>query len=47
MAGATLVIAFLPMLPVRILPINFLSDLSEVPIPLDHVDESRLAPPHE
>ncbi len=47
MAAATLVIPFLPMLPVQILLNNFLYDLSEVPIPLDHVDEADLARPHE
>ncbi|MDD2748355.1 MAG: magnesium-translocating P-type ATPase [Acidithiobacillus ferrooxidans] len=47
MAGATLIIPFLPMLPVQILLNNFLYDLSEVPIPLDNVDESYLSRPHE
>ncbi|MHB1579100.1 MAG: HAD-IC family P-type ATPase, partial [Acidithiobacillus ferrooxidans] len=47
MAGATLIIPFLPMLPVQILLNNFLYDLSEVPIPLDNVDESYLSQPHE
>ncbi|MCR1345371.1 magnesium-translocating P-type ATPase, partial [Acidithiobacillus ferrooxidans] len=47
MAGATLIIPFLPMLPVQILLNNFLYDLSEVPIPLDNVDESYLSHPHE
>ena len=45
MAGATLVIPFLPMLPAQILLNNFLYDLSEVPIPLDHVDAAELARP--
>ena len=35
------------MLPVQILLNNFLYDLSEVPIPLDNVDESYLSQPHE
>jgi Mg2+-importing ATPase len=47
MAGATLVIPFLPMLPVQILLNNFLYDVSEVPIPLDNVDQAYLARPHE
>ncbi|HET7225670.1 MAG TPA: magnesium-translocating P-type ATPase [Candidatus Eisenbacteria bacterium] len=47
MAGGTLLLPFLPLLPVQILANNFLYDLSEVPIPLDRVDESMLArPPH-
>jgi Mg2+-importing ATPase len=47
MAGATLLVPFLPMLPVQILLNNFLYDVSEVPIPLDNVDEEYLARPHE
>jgi Mg2+-importing ATPase len=47
MAGATLFIPFLPMLPMQILLNNFLYDVSEVPIPLDNVDEEYLARPHE
>ena len=45
MAGATLVLPFLPMLPVQILVNNFLYDVSEVPIPLDSVDPQYLARP--
>jgi Mg2+-importing ATPase len=45
MAGATLVIPFLPMLPVQILLNNLLYDVSEIPIPLDSVDEEYLAHP--
>jgi P-type Mg2+ transporter len=45
MAGASLFLPFLPMLPVQILLNNFLYDASEVPIPLDTVDEEFLARP--
>jgi len=45
MAGATLVLPFLPMLPVQILVNNFLYDVSEIPIPLDHVDARYLDRP--
>lgn len=47
MAGATLVIPFLPMLPVQILLNNFLYDVSEIAIPVDNVDEEYLARPQE
>ena len=43
MAAATLFLPFLPMLPLQILLNNFLYDLSELPIPLDNVDEQDLA----
>jgi len=46
MAGASLVLPFLPMLPVQVLLNNMLYDLSEVPIPLDEVDEEMVAAPH-
>ncbi len=45
MAGGTLILPFLPMLPVQILVNNFLYDLSQVPIPLDRVDPAELARP--
>lgn len=45
MAGATLVLPFLPMLPVQVLLNNFLYDLSELPIPADEVDPEDLAEP--
>ncbi len=45
MAAATLFLPFLPMLPLQILLNNFLYDLSELPLPLDNVDESDLAHP--
>ncbi len=38
MAGASLFLPFLPMLPVQILLNNLLYDISELPIPLDRVD---------
>ena len=38
MAGATLILPFLPMLPVQILLNNLLYAISEMPIPLDEVD---------
>ena len=38
MAGASLLLPFLPMLPTQILLNNILYDISEVPIPLDEVD---------
>ncbi|MFZ0623923.1 MAG: magnesium-translocating P-type ATPase, partial [Pseudolabrys sp.] len=43
MAGASLILPFLPMLPIQILLNNFLYDLSEVPIPMDEVDDELLA----
>ncbi|HKF63354.1 MAG TPA: magnesium-translocating P-type ATPase, partial [Dongiaceae bacterium] len=47
MAGASLILPFLPMLPVQILLNNLLYDLSEMPIPMDEVDpEAMEAPPH-
>ena len=45
MAGATLFLAFLPMLPVQILLNNLLYDVSELPIPVDNVDNEYLAHP--
>ncbi|MBD3812577.1 MAG: magnesium-translocating P-type ATPase [Betaproteobacteria bacterium] len=45
MAGGTLFLPFLPMLPIQILLNNFLYDLSEIAIPLDRVDEVTLARP--
>jgi P-type Mg2+ transporter len=46
MAGASLLLPFLPMLPIQILLNNLLYDVSEIPIPLDDVDEETLASPH-
>jgi len=45
MAGATLFIPFLPMLPTQILLNNLLYDVSELPIPMDNVDNEYLAHP--
>lgn len=45
MAGATLILPFLPMLPLQVLLNNFLYDISEVAIPMDRVDPSRLKEP--
>lgn len=45
MAGASLFLPFLPMLPVQILLNNLLYDVSELAIPLDRVDEADLARP--
>jgi P-type Mg2+ transporter len=45
MAGGTLILPFLPMLPVQILVNNLLYDISEIPIPLDNVDREYLERP--
>jgi Mg2+-importing ATPase len=45
MAAATLVLPFLPMLPVQILLNNLLYDVSELPIPTDEVDAEELRHP--
>src|SRR5207342_1658067 len=45
MAGASLFLPFLPMLPTQVLLNNLMYDFSEVPIPLDEVDEELLAQP--
>jgi Mg2+-importing ATPase len=45
MAGATLVLPFLPMLPAQILLNNLLYDVSELPIPTDNVDSVYLSRP--
>jgi len=45
MVGATLILPFLPMLPVQILLNNLLYDLSELALPFDHMDEEALAKP--
>ena len=44
MAGASLFLPFLPMLPTQILLNNFLYDLAQVTIPTDHVDAELGAP---
>jgi P-type Mg2+ transporter len=45
MAGATLFLPFLPMLPAQILLNNLLYDVSELSIPMDNVDKSYLSHP--
>jgi P-type Mg2+ transporter len=45
MAGASLVLPFLPMLPTQILLNNFLYDLAQVTIPSDRVDERFVLKP--
>ena len=45
MAGSSLILPFLPMLPVQILLNNLLYDVSELPIPLDRVDDDYLSHP--
>jgi len=46
MAGASVFLPFLPMLPIQILVNNFLYDLSEIPVPTDQVDEEFVRRPH-
>jgi P-type Mg2+ transporter len=45
MAGASLLLPFLPMLPTQILLNNLLYDVSEIPIPMDSVDAEFMARP--
>lgn len=45
MAGASLLLPFLPMLPTQILLNNFLYDLAQLTIPTDRVDETYLRRP--
>jgi len=45
MAGAALLLPFLPMLPIQILLNNFLYDLAQITIPTDNVDASYLRRP--
>jgi len=45
MAGASLFLPFLPMLPTQILLNNLLYDLAQITIPIDNVDESYLQKP--
>ena len=45
MAGASLLLPFLPMLPTQILLNNILYDISELPIPLDGVDPEQVTNP--
>jgi Mg2+-importing ATPase len=46
MAGASLFLPFLPLLPVQILLINFLTDLPEMTIASDNVDQGFIDRPH-
>jgi Mg2+-importing ATPase len=46
MAGASLFLPFLPMLPTQILLNNFLYDLAQVTIPTDNVEPSLIVKPH-
>ncbi len=46
MAGASLFLPFLPMLPTQILVNNFLYDLAQITIPSDNVDPAFLEKPH-
>jgi magnesium-transporting ATPase (P-type) len=45
MAGASLFLPFLPMLPTQILLNNFMYDLSQLSIPTDNVDDEYLRKP--
>jgi Mg2+-importing ATPase len=45
MAGATLFLPFLPLLPVQVLLNNLLYDLSEIALPFDRVEDAEMAAP--
>jgi Mg2+-importing ATPase len=47
MAAASLVLPFLPLLPMQILLNNLLYDASEIAIPFDEVDAAETARPHD
>jgi P-type Mg2+ transporter len=47
MAGAAVLLPFLPMLPTQILLNNFLYDLSQITIPTDNVDADYLRKPQQ
>lgn len=47
MAGGSLFLPFLPMLPTQILLNNMLYDISEIPIPMDNVDKEDLMRPRQ
>lgn len=47
MAGGALFLPFLPMLPTQILLNNMLYDISEIPIPMDNVDDEYLMKPRQ
>jgi Mg2+-importing ATPase len=46
MAGASLILPFLPLLPKQILLINFMTDLPEMTIATDNVDQNYVQTPH-
>src|SRR5579883_189090 len=46
MAGASLFLPFLPMLPTQVLLNNFLYDVAQITIPSDHVDREYIRRPH-
>jgi len=46
MAGTSIFLPFLPMLPTQILVNNFLYDLAQITIPSDNVDEAFIQKPH-
>lgn len=46
-AGAALLLPFIPMLPAQILLLNFVSDIPMLAIPTDNVAEDELRRPHE
>lgn len=46
MAGASIFLPFLPMLPTQILVNNFLYDLAQITIPSDNVDDAFIQKPH-
>jgi Mg2+-importing ATPase len=43
--GASILLPFVPLLPIQILTNNLLYDLSQVPIPADNVDPEQIAKP--
>ena len=45
MTGASLFLPFIPMLPIQILLLNFLYDVSQIAIPMDEVDKEYLLRP--
>jgi Mg2+-importing ATPase len=47
MAGASLLLPFLPLLPKQVLLVNFLTDLPEMAIATDHVDPEDIAHPRQ
>ncbi|MBI3618746.1 cation transporting ATPase C-terminal domain-containing protein [Candidatus Peregrinibacteria bacterium] len=47
MTGASLLLPFIPMLPIQVLLNNFLYDLSQLAIPTDEVDEDSVRKPRK